>query len=371
MTTAKDLQRLLLDPAHARARANGDRPGLLGELKTGDWLDQQTFPPLQYAVPGLVPEGFTLNVGPPKIGKSWEVLDFALAIAAGGRALGHIPIGEEHPVLLLALEDSDRRVQDRCRKLLDGGPIPAGFHYMTRTKPGEVIETVGEWLDMYGDDEPSVFLDTLGKVMPPAAMGESAYQRDYRVGSALKRLADDHPGSAVLVNHHDRKAGADDFVDSVSGTHGLAGAADTIMVLCRHRQATEGTIKVTGRDVPEGEYALTLTGGMFWTLTGGDLETASLRATEVRATAHLGDRSVEVLAYVNTHPEGVAPKQVTEALDLPDARRYMLRLWESNRIRKAGRGLYQPLSQQSQVSQPNAGMGHGDSCDTLSLGDDE
>lgn len=66
-------------------------------------------------------------------------------------------------------------------------------------------------------------LDTLGKVMPEARVGESAYQRDYRIGGRLKRIADEWPGLAVVVVHHDRKAAAEDFVDSVSGTNGLAG----------------------------------------------------------------------------------------------------------------------------------------------------
>jgi hypothetical protein len=57
-------------------------------------------------------------------------------------------------------------------------------------------------------------LDTLGKVMPPPLPGESAYQRDYRIGSALKRVTDDDSGRSLLVNHHDRKAAADDFVAS-------------------------------------------------------------------------------------------------------------------------------------------------------------
>jgi RecA-family ATPase len=95
---------------------------LLAGLRDGAWLDAQEFPPLAYAVPEVIPEGSVLLVGPPKIGKSWLVLSIALAAAAGGRALGiDIP---KRPVLYLALEDGDRRLQDRCRRLLAGDSIP-------------------------------------------------------------------------------------------------------------------------------------------------------------------------------------------------------------------------------------------------------
>jgi hypothetical protein len=41
---------------------------LLAGLRNGGWLDAQDFPPLRYAIPGLVPEGLSLIVGAPKIG---------------------------------------------------------------------------------------------------------------------------------------------------------------------------------------------------------------------------------------------------------------------------------------------------------------
>lgn len=108
---------------------------LLTGLRTGDWLDAQDFPPLAWVVPDLLPEGFSLLVGGPKIGKSWLSLDVALAVATGGCALGNLPVASR-PVLLLALEDGDRRLQDRARELLAGDPIPAALHYMTRIQPG-------------------------------------------------------------------------------------------------------------------------------------------------------------------------------------------------------------------------------------------
>jgi hypothetical protein len=339
----------------------GATPELLAGLRTGDWLDAQTFPPLAYAIPGIVAEGLTFNAGPPKIGKSWELLDFALALSCGGVALGHIRVGNPRPVLYLALEDGDRRMQDRCRKLLDGGPIPSGFQYMTRVDRGRVLDTAREWLGQYPDGRPVLLLDTLGKVMPPAAYGESPYDRDYRVGNALKALADEVEGASVIVNHHDRKASSDDFIHAISGTNGLAGAADTIVVIARRRHQPDGTIQVTGRDVAEGEYALTFKDGCQWELKGGTLEAAAAQAEKARATSRISDRSIEVMAFVDSHPQGVTPKAASEALNLPDARKYLTRLHESGRIGKTARGIYVPIVT---VSQSDEGMGHGDTWDT-------
>jgi hypothetical protein len=292
----------------------------------------------------VIPEGSVLLVGPPKIGKSWFVLGATLAAAAGGKMLGlDVP---QRPVLYLALEDGDRRLQDRCRKLLDSGPIPPEFEYLTRAEPGRILETITSWHHLHrGDPAALVVLDTLGKVMPPALQGESAYQRDYRVGSMLKRIADEHPGMTVLVNHHDRKAGGEDFIDSVSGTHGLAGAADTVVVLTRSRHEQEGLLQVTGRDVPEGEYAVRFLDGSTWTLDGDSLAEAARRARDARVTAGLGDRSTVVIEFVGKHPDGVTPALVAEALgmDPKAAQVYLSRAAQAGRIAKLSRGLYTPV----------------------------
>lgn len=320
-------------------------PDLLAGLRTGDWLDAQDFPPLSWIVPDLIPEGMSMLIGGPKIGKSWLSLGIALAVAAGGRALGTVSVGKPRPVLLLALEDGDRRLQDRARELLAGEPIPPLLSYMTRIEPGMVVDTIEAWLEtLEPDAEPLVILDTLGKVMPMAAAGESPYQRDYRISGRLKRIADDRPGMALLVLHHDRKAQSEDFVDGVSGTNGIAGAADTIIVIARARTEERGLFKVTGRDVIEREYAVEITGGS-WRLTGESLAEAASAAQTVRATADLGDRSAEIVRYVATQPDGVRAAQVGEALDMPtdDARRYLSRLHDAGKVGKPSRGLYTPV----------------------------
>ena len=187
--------------------------------------------------------------------------------------------------------------------------------------------------------------------MPPSLPGEGAYQRDYRVGGALKALVSAYPGASLVAVHHVRKAaigeGAD-WMDSTSGTNGLNGAADATVNLVRLNE-TAGLVRVAGRDVPEGEYAITCERGQ-WTLDGRTLADAARTAEQSRATAALGDRSVEVLAYVAGQSEPVTPKHVEEALDLPEARRYLARLATSGRLAKHSRGLYSavptvPMSQ--------------------------
>src|SRR5262249_55244300 len=87
-----------------------------GAISAAD-LQTMTFQPMKFILPSLVPEGATLVVSRPKLGKSWLVLDLAIAIAAGRLTLGELrPI--EGAVLYLALEDGRRRLQRRITKLL-------------------------------------------------------------------------------------------------------------------------------------------------------------------------------------------------------------------------------------------------------------
>jgi len=331
----------------------GDDGDALPGVRDGRWLRAQRFDPLRFAVPGLIPEGFTLLIGPPKAGKSWLLLDMLLAVAAGGRALGTIPTGPPRRVLYLALEDGDRRMQSRCAHLLGAlGEIPDLFTYATIVAPGAAAALIESYLDRYPDTA-LVVVDTLGKVMPPAAQGESAYQRDYRVGSALKRLSERRSGLAVVVAHHDRKAGADDFVDAVSGTHGLAGAADTVVVLDRKRQATDALLKITGRDVAEEIYALRVRDGMAWTLDGADLPAAAAAAHRRQDGGALGDRSNDILDFIRRHADGISAAKV-EAEFGEGTRRYLARLFDAGRLVKPRRGVYALPPTASQPSQrPN------------------
>ena len=68
-------------------------PGPTLEPITATQLLAMEFPEPRWAIPPeLVIEGLTILAGRPKEGKSFMALGFCLAVAVGGRALGHIPV---------------------------------------------------------------------------------------------------------------------------------------------------------------------------------------------------------------------------------------------------------------------------------------
>jgi hypothetical protein len=313
-------------------------------VHNGNWLDAQTFPPLNYAVQGIFTEGYNLLAGAPKIGKSWLALSCALSFAQGSPALGSINLPSARPVLYLALEDTPRRLQDRTRALLNGSPIPQLFHFATEAYANRAFDVIRAWLDEFGRNT-LVLIDTYQKVATPPKYGEQGYGHDYAIGGNFKRLAQDYEGVCLIVVHHVRKAGASDFVDGVSGTNGIAGSADTVVVLNRARQDNKATLSVTGRDISEAEFALTFNEGQ-WQLMGGDLQSAQTHALQIRDTAGLGATMAEVVKFVSGAGSPVTIKQVSDACQLPTdtTKTYLSRLVNDERLTRSSRGLYAPVT---------------------------
>jgi len=313
-------------------------------MATGDWLEGHHFPPLQFMVDGIVPEGLGVMVAPPKSGKSWMSLGFCLAVCTGGVALGCLRV-MKRPAVYYALEDGHRRMRERLKELLDGQPIPSEFRYFTGSLPPDlVMDSVDEWLEENGQG--LVIMDTLGKVRPPAYKGESEYDRDYRFGSKLKSLCEKYPGTAILIVHHTRKASGDeDWMNSVLGSQGINGSADYTIGLFRQRGNDDATLRVTGRDIEDSEHVVVFDGSA-WRLKGGSLAASSRAAIETRKTDDLGDLSSQIVRYVNTHPQGVTTTMVSEALGIDKSRvnKYLNRFAKRGRIRHIERGLYGPTA---------------------------
>ena len=154
----------------------------------------------------------------------------------------------------------------------------------------------------------------------------------------------------------------------MSGTQGVAGAADTVAVLKRIRGKADGILHITGRDVEEASYALTF---------AADLGAWQLSDTPAAEVA-LGDTRAAILTYVRDHP-GARPKAIAygTGLDYATVRQTARRMASDGQLHAdpAG-GYYEPVTAVTAVTQPGLTSGNvsdtpGTALSQLSLDEEE
>lgn len=149
-------------------------PAPANDNRRSAFIDAQTllgleFEPIKYVIPGYVAEGLTILGGRPKLGKSWLALDWVVAVASGGLSLG--VRCQQGDAFYLALEDNQRRLQDRLRivlpKLKSLRPDLSRLSLLTAApKIGEgLIEAWDAWRTR-AEDPRLIVVDTLAMVRP-------------------------------------------------------------------------------------------------------------------------------------------------------------------------------------------------------------
>lgn len=297
------------------------------------------FPEPKWAVPGILPEGLNLLVAKSKIGKSWMAYQLGLAIVSGGIALGSVQV-QPGEVLCVMLEDTHRRMQNRCRQLMDeDAPGGTDWHrQMHLAREWERMDGGGkERLIQFLRKHPQtrfVVIDTLERFRAGRSQNGNAYAEDYAALVDIKAIADEI-GVCVLLIHHENKGGKTDFVDSVSGSAGIPGAADSILVLKKERMEKRATMHVTGRDIEERTLALEWDDRTAWTLLGeaGEvtvsheqeqvLQVLRIAAEPLRHSALIGNL-VEKLGIKPKAAEQRVSRMVDRGLIVKEARLYWL-----------------------------------------------
>lgn len=315
-----------------------------GELKDSDALQtfslaslmEKDFPPVKWAVKGLLPEGTMLFAGKPKMGKSWLALGVCISIATGGKALGEYEV-EVGDVLYLALEDQPRRLQTRAAELLKselaGDLPPKRLDLVTRAKKLDtgLVEQIENWLKAHSEGR-LVVIDTLGSVKNGSADKRTLYEQDYEIGAKLTQLAGEYM-VCILIIHHLRKGDAEDPLDMISGSTGLTGGMDGAMVLNRTRSAADGILKAVHRDLEDDpEIALIkVEPQQGWWRYGGEGE-------EYR----LGKERQEILTVLADADGPMKPSQVADVLGKPakNVSELLRKMLESGHVDTAGYGLY-------------------------------
>lgn len=291
-------------------------------------LDAIQFPPVRYLVEGYVAEGATLLAGAPKIGKSWMALNIAHAVATGQPVFGSVPT-RQGDVLYIALEDNPRRLQRRQTRM-GAQPTPhLQFHTRWMMLEEGAIEAMDAWITRSADPV-LIVVDVLAKVRAQSRGNDQAYEADYFALSGMQTLASAR-GIAILIVHHTRKADADDPFDTVSGTRGLTGAADAVLVLRRDFANKRAKLYGRGRDIAEVETAMAFDGN-----------TGSWRALDaIEAAAMTPDREAIVKVLIDAG-EPLSARAVAErsGLEYSTIRKVLGRMADSGEIGKARRGLF-------------------------------
>jgi hypothetical protein len=292
-------------------------------------LDAIKFEPVRFVVRDILPPGLAILSAPPKIGKTWMDMGIAEAVASGGVFGGCKPV-DQGDVLLLDLEGNRRRAQTRLRMLRQGGAVPRGLDIANewpRMDRGG-LDLIRQWARTRQNPR-LVIIDVWVKFRAPRAKNADAYQHDYDSVKQLQELAHEL-GIAILIVHHNRKATDADWMNEISGSQGIAGGVDTIIIIKRDRAAADAVLHVSGRDVDEQELALKFdkdTGR--WTILGDAQEHRQSKARN------------EIHTLLNRQGP-MTPKEVAEELDQPrnTVKSAMRRMRTDGTLKGAGGGKY-------------------------------
>jgi hypothetical protein len=226
-------------------------------------------PPPKFLLDNFLPEGLSVLAGRPKQGKSWLAMLIAIAVSGGRDCLGS-SASRQRDVLHLALEDTRRRYRDRAGKILRGLMVSANKRLDVRTSWPRAgaggLFRVAEWFKVHPGG--LVIVDTLARFRDRSNGRGNGYEDDYNSVAELKKVADQYEGAALVVSHT-RKSPAEDPFDEISGTLGINGGADTLMVLERQRGENTAAFYMTGRDLAEQTLALLWNGEFgLWSRAG-------------------------------------------------------------------------------------------------------
>lgn len=272
--------------------------------------------PTEYLVDGLLARGhLALLSGRPKSGKSWLVMQLAMAVDNGAPFLGRPT--RQGRVFHAALEDGRKRVQERAK--LMGWTVrneaKARFVLPSFCAPNgdlgpglALIRKLSSRFDLMLIDTLSATLSGRINENDNAAMGA--------IVNELARIAHD-TGCAILVVHHTAKAfSEDDRFTGVRGASAIRAAYDVGLLLEHKAGEDEGVLRVESRDADvEGMTIRKVKDGVGWELVGYASEINRIRAGKkaVEALQDLDEATTDEIAQYLGITSNAAYRQLARA----------------------------------------------------------
>ena len=173
-------------------------------------------------------------------------------------------------------------------------------------------------------------IDVLAKVRKPVGNGP-LYEADYAALADLTKLANEL-GLAIVVVHHTRKMAADDLMETVSGSFGVSGAVDTILVMANTPNGA--VLDIRGRDVELAELAIEF-----------DKQTCRWRLLGDAAEVHVSSQRAKIIAALKEAGLAMTIPALIEATGMKRNPLDVLlgRMAKEGKIQRIEKGLYAHL----------------------------
>jgi len=285
-------------------------------------------------VPGILPAGVTLFGGREKMGKSWLAFSLCIAVSTGGYMLGKHPV-EQGDALYLSLEDPDRRLHKRLKRLVKDSPDLGRLHYATEWETADRggVEDLDAWLSEHGTCR-VVVIDTLKRIRSRSSGKRNPYEEDYEAIQPFASLAAKHNVCIVILHHLNQQSEPHDPFDAFSGSSGLTAATESVWLLTRKRGDADAFLMIDGKDIEEPqELAL-----------GWDGITCTWTEKGNAADYRLHKERREVIELLEREDEPMGAKDIADALDrnYDPTRRLISRMHEAGLLTQQGYGKYVP-----------------------------
>jgi hypothetical protein len=181
-----------------------------------------------------------------------------------------------------------------------------------------------------------VVLDTLGAVLDPNQGKSNVYRSEYGEAILLQKLAQKY-GICLLIIHHTNKGDSKSPIARASGSHGLTGAVDSVLLLVSEQGKPYSELIARPRDGESSELCLERldTGGWGVTDRGAAEHFASMR------TQTLTDESMEVKLALAERPK--FRDEIAKELGITQeaARKRLERMEKKGLVRKLPDGPYE------------------------------
>jgi RecA-family ATPase len=292
---------LVITEALNSEQPNPALESLLPGFKTIDaaTIQNTEYPDIDWVVPDYLAPGLTFLAGKPKVGKSWLALQLALSVMSGGKIFDKdVKAGR---VLILALEDNERRLNDRMKK--QAWEIRPGYvDFMMADTFREQITALnaGGAKRLLRFIEKSKYRLVIVDTYSRAIQGDQldAGEMTEAIGP-LQQYALSKSVALVFIDHMPKNSISQNPIDHIYGSVAKAGITDLLWGLYKEQGKAGAKLAITGRDVAETELKLMFDlRGFYWHCEGNalDVEMTDRRKKIIEALRDLGRSQLKAIA---------------------------------------------------------------------------